>query len=104
VYFCIDNYVSCYSVGKNFDINFVTKEFPAERQFTFRCVNLNQQDSFLQPVWATWPDDKDVVHVTKPAEQLVCVCVCVCVCGGGGGCPLQNVVPADLLAPLSVPR
>lgn len=50
-------------------------EFPAERQFTFGCVNLNQQDSFLQPVWAIWPAEKDVGHVTKPVEGLVCVCV-----------------------------
>jgi hypothetical protein len=33
------------SVSKNFDANFVVKEFPADKQFTIWWINLVQQDS-----------------------------------------------------------
>jgi hypothetical protein len=33
------------SVGENFDVNFVMKEFPAYQQFIILWINLEQQDS-----------------------------------------------------------
>jgi hypothetical protein len=33
------------SISKNFDINVVMKEFPADTQFTIWWINLEQQDS-----------------------------------------------------------
>jgi hypothetical protein len=33
------------SVGENFDVNFVMKEFPADKQFIIWWINLEQQDS-----------------------------------------------------------
>jgi hypothetical protein len=33
------------SVGKNVDINFMMKEFPADKQFTIWWINLEQWDS-----------------------------------------------------------
>jgi hypothetical protein len=33
------------SVGKNFNMNFVMKAFPADKQFTSWWINLKQQDS-----------------------------------------------------------
>jgi hypothetical protein len=35
------------SVGENFDVNFVMKEFPADKQFIIRWINLEQQDSLI---------------------------------------------------------
>jgi hypothetical protein len=32
------------TVGKNFDVNFVMKEFPADKQFTIWSINLDQRD------------------------------------------------------------
>jgi hypothetical protein len=32
-------------VGKNFDVNFVMKEFPADKQSTIWRINLEQMDS-----------------------------------------------------------
>jgi hypothetical protein len=34
------------SVGKNFDVNFVMKEFTADKQFTIWSINLEQQVSY----------------------------------------------------------
>jgi hypothetical protein len=33
------------SASKNFDVNFVVKEFPADKQFTIWWINLEQRDS-----------------------------------------------------------
>jgi hypothetical protein len=33
------------SVGENFDVNFMMKEFPADKQFTILWINLDEQDS-----------------------------------------------------------
>jgi hypothetical protein len=34
------------SVGKNYDVNFVMKEFPAEKQFTTWWINI-ERDSLI---------------------------------------------------------
>jgi hypothetical protein len=35
------------SVGENFDVNFVMKEFPADKQFVIWWINLEQRDSLI---------------------------------------------------------
>jgi hypothetical protein len=63
------------SVGRNFDVNFMMKEFPADRQFTIWWINLisstlNRQETNTWALTTYWGDDIGARLEHAPGKSL----------------------------------